>query len=114
MSARQRITTTEAVIDGTRHTITLKVDGLHIRERFARQERVISFAEIVASKVAKPTRANAALATGSPAEALDIAACDLATLAMNWQQIDKASIVTVRESLSKAVKIVRSLEVVTT
>lgn len=115
MRTRRRIT--KAVFQNNEHqfTLTFQPDGLHIREKFARDERVLSFAELVGLAPTKKSsgKANAAYPAGSAAETVDVAACDLNLLADAIHQKKQHSpdgLKQIRESVLKALKIVRSLE----
>lgn len=114
MSERKRITTAIVEHDGKTFTVTFQPDGIHVREKFQRGERIIPNSELVSGNNL-PKRANQRLKDGSIAESLDVAACDLHHLAelVAANLARKESVSEVKESLSKAAKIVRSLEVVT-
>ncbi len=112
MRTRRRITTTVFEHDGHRFTITMTPDGLHVREKYQRGDRVISFQELVTgSQTAKS--ANRKLKDNSPSEVLDVTACDLCILseAMNSKEkVDKRMLSEIVKSLLRSLKIVRSLE----
>lgn len=115
MSTRTRHRITKAVChhDNRDYTVTFQVDGVHVREKYAKTERLISLQELVSSKPLLAQAANRDLVNGSPSEHLDVAACDLAVLASELQQnkqTDLSAIWDVKRSLLKALSIVRSLE----
>lgn len=117
MRTRQKITNTTVEHEGRQYSIIFKPDGLHIRERFAREERIITLLELVSgppASVKSPTKANPDYALGSNAEDCDIAACDLNLLAQELHQKKqpaKDALADVHLSVLRAMKIVRSLEV---
>lgn len=115
MRTRRHITKAVLHHDNRQFTITFNLDGIHIREKFAREERIISLVELVGGKLAAgPSRPNPAYANGSPSEALDMAACDLVLIADSLhakETLDRITLSTVKESASHAMKIIRSLEV---
>lgn len=104
--------------DGREFTITFRPDGIHIHEKFARGgDRVIGLRELVTNSLvakAKPVKADARFKDGSPAETLDVVACDLYELAqsVHHRTATKGMAAEVRKSLAKAQGIVKGLEVV--
>ncbi len=110
---KQRITNQTVEHNGEQFTITFKPDGLHIKKKFARGERVISILALITDQMTAPTKANRHLITGSPAETCHVASCDLNILSSMLHKkaaMDKKTIGEIRASVSMALKIVRSLE----
>jgi hypothetical protein len=112
---RQRITKALHQVGGREFTIVFKPDGIHVRERYQRGEKVITLDQLCSGEaVAKPTKANQNLKNGSLAEELDVAACDLCELAkmVEAKTCQRDAVSSVRKSLARATVIVRSLEIV--
>jgi hypothetical protein len=113
---RQRITKAVHIVGGREFTIVFKPDGIHVREKYQHAEKVLTLDQLCSGDGAtspRPTKANQSLKAGSPAEALDIAACDLCELAkmVDSKSFDKAAVGDVKKSLARANVIVRSLEI---
>jgi hypothetical protein len=112
MKTRTRITRTVLDHEDRQFTLTFCVDGLHIREKFGREERIISLKELVFGP-SKASKANPNCPPGSLAEAIDVAACDLHLMAdglSQKKQFTRAELSEIRHSVSVAQKIVKSLE----
>lgn len=107
---RRKITQAEVLHHGRPVTLTLMPDGLHIREKFARDERVIPLVELVKASV---TRAERCYKPDSVAERLQVTACDLAEL--SWMIRNKSFERTVLPSIVKSIRqaqqILKALEV---
>lgn len=112
MRTRHRITQTLLRLDNKEFKITFQPDGLHIREKFAREEKLITLESLI-SKSPTGAIAHTDYHQGSTSHTLDLAICDLRLIA-DWlhekQAIDKEAIASVKLSVLNALKIVRSLE----
>ena len=115
-TTRNRKRITHAIVGNV--TLTFMADGIHVHQKFSRApEKVISLealAKFDSQTVIMPTRANPHLPDGSAAEALDVAACDLCTIAMTFssKKIDRSGLKEAKRSTAKALKILNGLELV--